>query len=477
MPADLVAIVGRILDRDPARRQQIPTDVATELIPFCEEHDLAKLLETPLTGHQETITCRDTQTVPSFDSARNHGTPTKASTTGADEIVAAQPEAADSGNRSSVKILETLGAGAAALLLGAVLYMQFGKATLVVEIKDPTLTATVVSDGIEIEGNRESIRLAPGDHKLKVTRGDFTFETDNFALNRGEKEVLTVEYIEGTVSVVRDGHVIKAAEMPGAAPNEEHAVAGDDSSTANRARAAAEWVLKQHGEVGLASGVFASSVDDLPAGEFELTSVISGLYAINHPNQNSFNLDQIEILNGHTKLEALDIFRGMHDDALDRLDNLPSLTRFRLSGTSLPDDIPQITDRAIAMLARYPRLNYLSLTGVKMSDAGFATLFSCPEMKNLEHIAVAGTVIGEKGLQAAARLPRLRVLTFEGCANTTAAALTHLKNSTVEELCFYGAVMSADRLVVLAKVPQLNTLVLGGSNVTLGQLAPLCWPC
>lgn len=467
LPGGLVAVVSSMLHRDPARRPQTPADVVRQLAAFCKGHDLSKLLRTvPISG-QETITPAGTFI----------GTKSKPEFTVSTVITLPKPEVSASGGRSLIKkTVIAIGFPAVALLLGILLYVQTGKATLVIDIKDPTLIATVVSNGVEIQGDALPIKLSPGAHKLKVTRGDFSFETDNFVLNRAENEILTVQYIAGRVSVVRDGLVLKAAELPGMAelpgttlPESSVVFAG--SSTASRDRMAAEWVLKQHGEVRLVSGATIRSLDELPDGEIELEWIDSGIYAVEHAQQDSFDFEQIEILNGLSKLKFLNILRGMHDDAFVKLDNLPSLTSFGLAGQPLPDDVPQITNRAIAMLKRYPKLNNLNLTGVKISDDGFAELFSSPEMQNLQSIQLGLTSIGEKGLEAAAKLPRLRELRFEQCTKTTATALAHLKDSTVEALNFAGALMSADRLVEIAKIPHLKTLGMGTHGFTVQQLA------
>jgi serine/threonine protein kinase len=106
------------------------------------------------------------------------------------------------------------GAAAAALILAAVvILMRTPHGTLRVEILDPEVEMKVKGSELTFQSTDvEPVSLMAGDKKLVVTRGDLSFETETFALKKGEETRVKVELI-GDKLVVNEGPNI-IAEQP-----------------------------------------------------------------------------------------------------------------------------------------------------------------------------------------------------------------------------------------------------------------------
>jgi serine/threonine protein kinase len=98
------------------------------------------------------------------------------------------------------------GAAAAALILAAVvILMRTPHGTLRVEILDPDVEMKVKGTEVTFRATDiEPVSLVTGDKKLIVTRGDLSFETEVFALKKGEETRIKVELI-GDQLIVNEG--------------------------------------------------------------------------------------------------------------------------------------------------------------------------------------------------------------------------------------------------------------------------------
>jgi serine/threonine protein kinase/regulation of enolase protein 1 (concanavalin A-like superfamily) len=98
---------------------------------------------------------------------------------------------------------------AALVVAGIILFWETPKGTVRVEINDPNTQAAIDKDEFNIKGaDKHDISLKPGEHGLRVKRGDLEFETDKFILKKGDTVTLKVELLPGKVQVVQDGKVI-----------------------------------------------------------------------------------------------------------------------------------------------------------------------------------------------------------------------------------------------------------------------------
>jgi hypothetical protein len=110
------------------------------------------------------------------------------------------------------------GAAAALVLLlgGVVLWWPAPTASVRVEVDDPAVKVAFDRDGPVITGaDRPPVTLRAGEHALVVTRGDLTFETDKFALGKGERATVRILFPAGKVQVVKDGKSIATVDVPG----------------------------------------------------------------------------------------------------------------------------------------------------------------------------------------------------------------------------------------------------------------------
>ncbi len=101
------------------------------------------------------------------------------------------------------------GALVALAAAGTVLFWQSPTGMVRIEINDPAIKVALDKDGFKIQGvDKHDIVLTPGEHGLRVKRGDIEFKTDRFVLHKGKTVTLKVEVLKGKVQVVHDGKVI-----------------------------------------------------------------------------------------------------------------------------------------------------------------------------------------------------------------------------------------------------------------------------
>jgi hypothetical protein len=108
------------------------------------------------------------------------------------------------------------------------------------------IEVSVVGENLVINDKQkagEPITLGAGDHKLRVTRGELEFESDNFTLKRGDRIVLNVKLAEGQVQVVRDQSIIGKRDMPAASRLGRDPGYGTPSGDRNRDAAMAVLAL------------------------------------------------------------------------------------------------------------------------------------------------------------------------------------------------------------------------------------------
>ncbi len=130
------------------------------------------------------------------------------------------PRAAPGGKRGRL-VLAGVAAGLVALLAaGIVLFWPTAKGTVRIEVNDDSIEVGFGKDGATVRGadRKHDITLAPGEHGLRIKRGDLEFETDRFVLGKGETVTLKVELLPGKVRVVRDGEVIGEKPLPAPQP-------------------------------------------------------------------------------------------------------------------------------------------------------------------------------------------------------------------------------------------------------------------
>jgi anti-sigma factor ChrR (cupin superfamily)/predicted Ser/Thr protein kinase len=221
VPADLSAVVGRMLAKDPTQRYQSPIEAARALAPFCKAG--AKSGPQPVVAPaQPGVSAPGRGTVLPGDTNRGQAlgkgasrlpAPRKAATAagspfqdlGGDEAPPArrsktgrQPGRAKAGRRPWM--LASIGAAVVALGLGAWLLAgvvfkvkvktEDGEAFVVLEIDQPGAEVLVDGEKIQVTIPGDSklieIRVPPGKHTLEVKKGGFLAYTRDVELAAGK---------------------------------------------------------------------------------------------------------------------------------------------------------------------------------------------------------------------------------------------------------------------------------------------------
>ena len=137
-----------------------------------------------------------------------------------------------------------------------------------------------------------------------------------------------------------------------------------------------------------------------------------------------------------------------------------------LTGTDADDDDMQI-------VARFPKLRYLNLVGMQLTDEGVKRLTG---LSNLEALDAYNTAITDAGVASLANLTALSHLLI-GKTKITDAALSSLTSMpNLEELRLEGTAITDAGMTALAKMPQLRTLYLDDTKITDAGLEKLCDP-
>lgn len=197
VPAELAAVVDRLLAKNPEERFASADGVAQALRPFAVGSDLGQLL------HAAGATSE----------ARHGGTMTNITPT-----LAAPPRRPP----SRVRVLVAV----AGLVLGLVLlavgiiYVQTDTGTLEVTSDDKEVKVTVEQDGKQITildlMTNEKVVLKSGAYQLKLGEGagGLKLETDQFVLKRGDKVVVKIRAVATPPAVVKDPKVPPDGKAP-----------------------------------------------------------------------------------------------------------------------------------------------------------------------------------------------------------------------------------------------------------------------
>ncbi len=185
VPAALAAVVHRMLEKNPSRRNASPKEVAEALAPVCAKAKFRTLLSADAISQEQPR-----------DDAKVHPKPR-----------ASQP---------ARKLAVLLAAGVVAVVAGVLIFWQTSSGTVRIQINDPTITAQIGPAGATIRrGEERPIELKLGTHGLRIKQGDLAFETVNFVLTRGEAATLIIELLPGRVQVTdAQGRSIGSVKLP-----------------------------------------------------------------------------------------------------------------------------------------------------------------------------------------------------------------------------------------------------------------------
>jgi serine/threonine protein kinase len=496
VPAELSAVVARMLAKDPARRFQTPVEVAQALAAFVKAGTKgAAGVSSPSSGVSSpgtgTVIAADTSKikeilhdVPRKTAAKAAPPAQEAATSafaGLGEGVAAAkkkakpaPKAAKPAPRTWYgrwPVLAGVGAAVLALGLGAWLLSGIifktkvktadGEAYVVLE--NLPADAEVLVDGGTVtvkwgDGKKAEVRVAAGKkHRIQVKKEGFQVFGEEVEVDAGGSKPLLVRLVP---------------DLPTRPPDQE--------------RRAAEWVLSLGGAVRVRVRGEEKEIDaagKLPAESFELLVIklhkpppvgdaglgrlegltnLTGLYLTGQDISDA----GLVHLKGLTNLRGLGLFSNprVTDAGLAQLANLTYLADLDLNGTG-------ITDAGLVHLQRMTNLTVLNFMGARVTGSGFVHLKG---LTKLRVFFLAGSTVEDAGL---AHLAGLKELVHFGLERThvSDAGLVHLKelpNLVILDLSDLNAISDAG-LLQLHGLKHLRDLNLMKTKVTSEGVAAL----
>ncbi|MGI8981108.1 MAG: protein kinase domain-containing protein [Pirellulaceae bacterium] len=504
LPAGLIAVVDRMLAKDPTQRYGAPAEVAQALAPFAAGADLRRLsaaarqhgmpadaapgkvasteefLSSPHTGTQSRTPPLDVQ---------ERALPALKAISPNTSTVAPSPLLARLGKTGYFRPALIATAAALLLLAAVVVYrIQTDQGTFVVKIEGDGAQAILEKDGLIIRDKNsdrtwtlkaaETKPLPSGEYKLEGAKNlqllvtddsGAELKTDAFTLKRkGAVHVL--------VTLERDAPVVaKASPQP---------------TTSDPERAAAEWVLGKGGKVSFylarkrAEGVLSAidKVADLPAEPFAISTIV--LSGCQFESQEELaRLAALPVADRYQLMLYLSS-TNLENAGLENVVKCRQITHLMLDGTKVTDEglrvigqIPgladlylpkQISDAGMKHVASCPTLAVLDLGYSKVTDSGIAELKS---LTKLIGINVRSTDVSLTGLATALKDCDLESLSVDVDRQADLARLSqwpklHWFQSSNGEVGDEG-------LAHLANQPELQTLYLIGSRVTDAGCAPL----
>ena len=215
VPAELSAVVARLLAKDPAQRFQTPVELARALVPFIKQGTKREAVSLPplampvsdrgtvLGGNTSKVIKRQENpagqaSVPPAASLADlvePGSPPEKSVRPAKEAPAAWYRRRPLQGGAAAAVL-ALGLGIW-LVAGVILKVPTKDGILVIEVNEPNPTVSVDGESVAItwdkEGKKAEVHVAVGTHQVEVKKDGFTVRGDEaVTLEEGGRKVLTV---------------------------------------------------------------------------------------------------------------------------------------------------------------------------------------------------------------------------------------------------------------------------------------------
>ena len=116
------------------------------------------------------------------------------------------------------------------------------------------------------------------------------------------------------------------------------------------------------------------------------------------------------------------------------------------------------------IVIRHWKINRIELDSTKLNDAGMKNVCA---VKSLKYLNLRDTRITDRGLSYITNLPELRSLNIENMKKLTGAGLSGLnKDSKLSKLVASHSALKDEALQYLSRVKALQTLELGGTDIT-----------
>ncbi len=202
VPAELGAIVHRMISKDRDERFSTPSEVAKALASFAADAELYALM-----GHTEDS--GDLSVKPAVTTSTTSLRKKSEAIQTDSQLAKARQGSRVSASRKGKRLLLfiALAVGMVGLLaLPAIFYFQTSAGTLRVEINDPEIEVLVKGTSLTLrQGEKEETTLSPGNKTLVVKHGNLSFETKQFEIKQGEVTTVKVDLLPGAIQVVDAG--------------------------------------------------------------------------------------------------------------------------------------------------------------------------------------------------------------------------------------------------------------------------------
>lgn len=422
LPAEVSALVEKMLDRRPENRPATAEEVAERLAPYCRSANVSRLFES----------IQSTEPLESSADTANGG-PTLQK--------CPAPESPPAGTTfGSWPWL--LGLALAAIALGIVFYWPVRNGTIRVEINDPEITATISGEKLKLhksDWDRE-ISLSPGARTLLVERGNFRFSTNLFELRAGDTLTLRVEMVDGKV-VVRDDHRQLASQAaPGSVIDQKKEVAanpprGKPPLRAHPTPTSSDFeIFKYLRRIG--AGVSTDTNNETDP-QLKIT-------AITWPQGDDVADDNLAPLSGLRFVEELALkSQRISSEGFSYFRNYSRLKRLDLAYSAIDAE-------GVRQLANYPELERLQTPCVD-ADAWVAAAVQLPKL-NCLHLYRCD--VTDEGLKSVIGQKQLRHLIIGECGKLTPASLATLEQMKQLKILDVGKTKAFEDQALIEKLRQ-----------------------
>lgn len=389
-------------------------------------------------------------------------------------------------NKPALWISAAIALAIVGILLSVVFLIPSKNGYIRVEIDDPSISAELSSNGMTINSTNksESIKIEPGESQsLKITRGNFEFETEDFVLRRGEKSVLKINFVKGNLIATRDGNAIDverknkphvALKPLGKDPTKKTITNPDASSKTNASiaigpqstnREIAAWILSNRGGTITISTnrkrLHCRSVDELPESNFKTLEAVLPPTFVDEDLRHVAKLKYLEVLKVGNQLKGPG-FEYFADSKLIKLD-------CAVGGGAK-------SNLKLAYIAKISNLQELSLTYGLLSGQ----LGKLKPLRNLKILYTWSTRLEPGDVDDLAVLSQLEDISWSGNLDDQSPKTFVDSFPNLRRLRCNGTDVSDASVFEFAKLKSLESLSISNSRVTpdaaqrLKSLMPNC---